>query len=144
MTTDKQIKILVNNKVFISNKWTLSTQMQYLPKLGKVLAVPLGFIIGAASDGESNLKDAIPSALFMLFESLEDNDQTELFQGLLSKVYVDNGTRLASLDSDFDDLDELFTVLTKVIEQNYGSLIGGKSLGNLAKLLIPLNQMASQ
>ena len=144
MTTDKQIKILVNNKVFISNKWTLFTQMQYLPKLGKVLAVPLGFIVGAASDGESNLKDAIPSALFMLFEQLEDNDQMDLFQGLLQSVYKNNGTEKVNLESDFEDLDELFVVLAKVIEQNYGSLLMGKGKAALMKLLIPLNQAASQ
>jgi hypothetical protein len=80
----------------------------------------------------------------MLFEQLEDNDQMDLFQGLLQSVYKNNGTEKVNLESDFEDLDELFLVLAKVIEQNYGSLLMGKGKAALMKLLIPLNQAASQ
>lgn len=142
--TEKQIKIHINNKTLISNKWGLFTQMQYLPKLGKLLAVPLGFLTGAAASGDDNqLQNAIPSALYMLFEEMEGDSHRDLIEGILHNVYADNGTRVVEIDKDFTDLDELFQVLAKVLEQQYGSLISGKGKAALFGLLVPLQQTAS-
>jgi hypothetical protein len=144
-TSSKQIKIHVNKKVLLSNKWGLFTQMQYLPKLGKLLAVPLGFIIGASSSGDdTQLQNAIPSALFMLFQEMEDENHRDLIEGLLHDVHAENGSRKVNIDTDFEDLDEFFIVLSKVIEQQYGSLISGNGARGLFGLLLPLQQAQSQ
>jgi hypothetical protein len=143
-TNSKQIKININNKVLTSNKWGLFTQMDNLPRLGKVLAVPLGFIVGSATDGATNMSEAIPSALFMLFQELESNNQRDLFETIFHDVHADNGSRRVDLEKDFDDLDQLFEAGAKVLEQQYGSLITGKGAKGLFGLLVPMHQMASQ
>lgn len=134
----KQIKINVGGKVYTSNKWGIWTAANNLPKVGKTFAVPVSFIYSAME--ESNLKEAIPQAIYMLFEQLEEQDIKELFQTILHEVYVQGKTEPVNIEYDFNDLDELLELSAKVLEQQYGGMLKGKGLAGFFKMLMPLNQ----
>lgn len=139
MTThSKQEKFAINGKTFISNKWSIFTAANHLPKIGKVFVVPVSFIFSAIE--ESNLKEAVPQAAYMLFEQLEEHDLRQLLSIILHDVH--NGGQKVDIEKDFDDLSEVIELVAKVLEQQYGVLIKGKSLKALASLLLPLTQAA--
>lgn len=125
-----------SQKVYVSNKWGVFTAARNLPKIGKVFVVPFSFIFGAAE--VENLQEAIPKSVYMLFEQLEEHDINELFSVILSDVWVDNGTKQVDVERDFSDLAELIEIITKVLKQQYGSLLSGKLLTDLFKVMAPL------
>lgn len=139
-TANKQIKILVNNTVLLSNKWGVFKAAQNLPRIGKTFAVPVSFIFSAME--ETNLREAIPQAIFMLFEQLEEQDIKELLEIILDDVYANNGQRKVDIEADFLDLDDLITTCAKVLEQQYGGLLKGKGLKALFQQMVPLTQAA--
>jgi len=132
----KQIQINLSGKVLKSNKWGIFKAAENLPTIGKTFAVPVSFIYSAME--ESNLKEAIPQAIYMLFEQLEEQDIKELFKIILDDVHADNGSRKIDIERDFEDLDELLEVAAKVLEQQYGGMIKGKGFQSLFKMLMPL------
>lgn len=138
----KQIKFVVSGKTYLSNKWGIFTAAEHLPTIGKVFAVPVSFIFSAIE--ESNLKEAVPQAVYMLFEQLEEHDLRQLLSLVLHDVHADNGSRLVDVENDFDDLSEVIELVAKVLEQQYGVLIKGKSLKGLFGLILPLTQAASE
>jgi hypothetical protein len=137
-TNSKQIKINIGGKVFHSNKWNIFKAADNLPKVGKTFAVPVSFIYSAME--ESNLKEAIPQAIYMLFEQLEEQDIKSLFEVILDDVHADNGSRKVDIENDFVDLDQVLELTAAVLEQQYGGMLKGKGFSSLFKMLMPLHQ----
>lgn len=131
----------VGTKAFISPAWPpMSKAAKNLPKIGKAFAVPLSFLFSASDEGK--LSDAIPQAVFMLFEQLEEQDISELFSLILQDVYCKTTDKPVDLDQDFDSLDELLQLLASVLKQHYGCLIEGKGFRGLFQVMVPLSQAA--
>jgi|JI7StandDraft_1071085.scaffolds.fasta_scaffold00100_15 hypothetical protein len=134
----------VAGKNFISKKWpTRSKAFRNLPIIGKHFAVPISMIM--ASRSEDELQEKIPTALYMLFEQLEDSDSTVLIDTILEDVTINDianglGYRKLDVDNDIDDIADLLDLLALVLRQQYGKLIEGKSFGNLLQVMIPLAQ----
>lgn len=130
-----------SKKRFQSNKWNVFTAAATLPKVGKVFAVPVSFLFSAKE--ESALSEAIPQAFYMLFEQLEEHDTTELFQVILQDVWVENGTRLVDIGKDFDDIADLLELVAKVLKQQYGAMLKGKSILELFQTIVPVSQASA-
>lgn len=140
MTTPLQKEYLVGDIRCLSNTWGSIKTLRNLPKIGKAFAVPLSFIYSCSTEEE--LREAIPTALMMLFEQLEEQDIETLFQTILQDVWVDNNSRLLNMDSDIKNPDDLLSLVAQVLEQNYGSLLKGKGFKNLFGVMVPLHEMS--
>lgn len=125
---------------FISNGWSPLRAAKNLPPIGKAFATPISFLFGA---NEDTLQQAIPNALYMLFEQLEELEVEALFSMILETVYTENGTRLVDLDKDFYNLDELLTLVASVLNQHYGCLIQGNGFTSLFRTMVPLKQLSA-
>lgn len=143
----KDFVIGEKKRVFQSVKWNVFQSATNLPKIGKVSALPISFLFSAGGTTEdqvsSNLSDAIPKALYMLFEQLEEQNPIPLFEMILQSVYTDNGTRKVDVEKDFDDIGELVELVGLVLEQQYSSLLKGGALQRLFGAMVPLAQAQS-
>ena len=123
---------------FISHGWSPLKAAKNLPPIGKAFATPISFLFGA---NEDTMQQAIPQALFMLFEQMEESDVEELFSMILQTVYAENGTRLVDMNTDFYNIDELLTLLALVLKQHYGCLMGGNGFTSLFQIMVPLTRL---
>ena len=117
--------------------------MHNLPKIGRIIAVPMGAIGGELLNGGRNLAEVLPTALVYLFEQLDDQSIDELFKILFSDVTVDG---VDKVDPDKLFAGNLFAMLKlagKVLEVNYGSFFTQEGLDGLMLMLQGM-QMANQ
>ncbi len=139
--TRKTEQFQVGNKTYFSPSWPpLTKTAKNLPVIGKAFAVPISFLMSAGADGD--LSQALPQAMFMLFEQLEEQDISKLFNIILEDVFCKQTDKRVDLDNDFENLDELLTLVAMVLKQHYGSLIEGKGFSQLISTMVPLNQLA--
>lgn len=125
---------------FIQNKWSPMKCFSHLPKIGKAFAVPMSMM---ASGTEENFGEVLPTALFMLFEQMEEQDIWELFTLIVQDVFAENGTRPINLNEDCgDDLGAVLTVVAEALQGNYGSLFTGNGLSNLMGTMTGMGQVA--
>lgn len=128
---------------FIITHWSPMVCMHNLPKIGKIIAVPMGAIGGELFNGGRNLAEVLPTALVYLFEQLDDQSIDELFKILFSDVTVDG---VDKVDPDKLFAGNLFAMLKlagKVLEVNYGSFFTQEGLDGLMSMFQGL-QMANQ
>ena len=125
-------------RTFISNGWSPLKAAKNLPPIGKAFATPISFLFGA---NEDTVQQAIPQALYMLFEQMEESDVEQLLSMILQTVYAENGTRTVDLDKDFYNLDELLTLVALVLKQHYGCLIQGNGFTSLFQVMVPLTRL---
>ena len=128
---------------FIITHWSPMVCMHNLPKIGRIIAVPMGAIGGELLNGGRNLAEVLPTALVYLFEQLDDQSIDELFKILFSDVTVDS---VDKVDPDKLFAGNLFAMLKlagKVLEVNYGSFFTQEGLDGLMSMLQGL-QMANQ
>lgn len=128
---------------FIINHWSPMVCMHNLPKIGRIIAVPMGAIGGELLNGGRNLAEVLPTALVYLFEQLDDQSIDELFKILFSDVTVDG---VDKVDPDKLFAGNLFAMLKlagKVLEVNYGSFFTQEGLDGLMSMFQGL-QMANQ
>lgn len=128
---------------FIITHWSPMVCMHNLPKIGKIIAVPMGAIGGELLNGGRNLAEVLPTALVYLFEQLDDQSIDELFKILFSDVTVDG---VDKVDPDKLFAGNLFAMLKlagKVLEVNYGSFFTQEGLDGLMLMFQGL-QMANQ
>nr|DAM57267.1 MAG TPA: tail assembly chaperone protein [Caudoviricetes sp.] len=128
---------------FIITHWSPMVCMHNLPKIGRIIAVPMGAIGGELLNGGRNLAEVLPTALVYLFEQLDDQSIDELFKILFSDVTVDG---VDKVDPDKLFTGNLFAMLKlagKVLEVNYGSFFTQEGLDGLMSMLQGL-QMANQ
>ena len=117
--------------------------MHNLPKIGRIIAVPMGAIGGELLNGGRNLAEVLPTALVYLFEQLDDQSIDELFKILFNDVTVDG---VDKVDPDKLFAGNLFAMLKlagKVLEVNYGSFFTQEGLDGLMSMFQGL-QMANQ
>ena len=128
---------------FIITHWSPMVCMHNLPKIGRIIAVPMGAIGGELLNGGRNLAEVLPTALVYLFEQLDDQSIDELFKILFSDVTVDG---VDKVDPDKLFAGNLFAMLKlagKVLEVNYGSFFTQEGLDGLMSMLQGM-QMANQ
>lgn len=128
---------------FIITHWSPMVCMHNLPKIGRIIAVPMGAIGGELLNGGRNLAEVLPTALVYLFEQLDDQSIDELFKILFSDVMVDG---VDKVDPDKLFAGNLFAMLKlagKVLEVNYGSFFTQEGLDGLMLMFQGL-QMANQ
>lgn len=128
---------------FIITHWSPMVCMHNLPKIGRIIAVPMGAIGGELLNGGRNLAEVLPTALVYLFEQLDDQSIDELFKILFSDVTVDG---VDKVDPDKLFAGNLFAMLKlagKVLEVNYGSFFTQEGLDGLMAMFQGL-QMANQ
>jgi hypothetical protein len=128
----------VGGKAYISMSWSPMKAAKNLPKIGKAFAVPISFLIA----GGENIQSAIPTAMMMLFEQLEEQDITELFSLILADIWCKSTDKALDIDADLENIDELLQLTANVLKQHYGALINGKGFTNLFQVMVPLHQMA--
>jgi hypothetical protein len=141
MTTNLERKkeiFNVGGKAYISASWSPMKAAKNLPKIGKAFAVPISFLIA----GGENIQSAIPQAMFMLFEQLEEQDITELFSLILQDVWSKSSDKALNIETDLENIDELLQLTSLVLKQHYGCLIEGKGFSQLFSMMIPLHQLA--
>ena len=125
---------------FIITHWSPMVCMHNLPKIGRIIAVPMGAIGGELLNGGRNLAEVLPTALVYLFEQLDDQSIDELFKILFSDVTVDG---VDKVDPDKLFAGNLFAMLKlagKVLEVNYGCFFTKDGFASLQDLLGRLGQ----
>lgn len=135
MSNVKQLKI--EGVTYSINKWPTSSQIRKLSKIGKTLAVPFFQVGMKAAISEEELANALPEALYMLFQQLEDEDSIEFFSDCLEGVWLSD--REASID-DFEDFDDLLQVVAEVLVLNFGKTLEGKGFMAFQKVARKVNQ----
>ena len=134
-----------NSKSFISQAWSPMKAAKRLPSIGKAFAVPISFLVAAGSSGNpDDLKDAIPQAIFMLFDQLEEQDCEQLFKLILTDVWNKTDNRQINLEEDLANIDQLLELLASVLNQHYGCLMTGKGFMSLFQTLVPLARLSNQ
>ena len=135
--TRKSEDFAIGGKVYKSLSWSPLTAAKKLPSIGKATIVPISFLL---SNGE-NPQEALPQAMFMLFEQLEEQDLTILFNNILSDVWCKTTDKKLDIETDLDNLDELLQLVAAVLNQHYGVLISGKGCSQLFKVMLPISQL---
>lgn len=106
--------------------WGLFKAAKRLPQIGRVIAQPLSVLMAEGDDW----KNAIPLAMAMLFDELEENDTEQFFKMVCDNVYYEKNT--ANLEEVCGtDLSVLCQIAAESIMLNYGSLYQGKGLASL-------------
>lgn len=137
--TKKSEIFTIGDTQFISYGWSpLKQAARNLPTIGKAFAVPISFMISASQSG--NFADAIPQAMYMLFEQLEEQDIEKLFATILQDVINKKTDKPVDMDEDFNNIDDLLLLVGSVLKQHYGCLIEGKGFGGLMSVMVPLSK----
>lgn len=129
--------------LLLSDRWNPMKCFANLPRIGKAFAVPISMLI--SGDGEESAGDKIPHALFMLFDSMEEQDIWKLFQLITEDVFIKNGTQRVDLNKDLGyDLGVILYVVAETLKGNYGSLFTKGGLSSLFQQMTGLSQLAQQ
>ena len=126
------------NKVVI-NKWKTREQIKKLPKITKTIGVPF-FMVATKAQDEEELLEALPQALFLLCEQLEEEDAGLFFDELFTNARFND--QPIDLDTHFDDLDDALVVAAEVLKLNFGKLLSGKGFTAFRQVAIPLAAQA--
>lgn len=126
---------LCGNRKFTIYHWKPSQVIKNMPKIGKLVAVPLGTMAGSAMAGGDSLQDAVPTAILYILDQMEDGGE-EIIQLLLEGIEVDSFGGPIDIDEVFDGhVEDLIKLLTKVVEINYGCFFGKSGFGTIGELL---------
>ena len=126
---------LCGGKKFIIYHWSPSQVIKNMPKIGRLVAVPVGTMAGSAFSGGEHFQDAVPTAILYILDQLEEGGQ-EVIEMLLEGIEVDNMGGPIDIDEVFDGhVDDLITLLGKVVEVNYGCFFGKSGFGTIDTFL---------
>lgn len=126
---------LCGTKRFTIYHWSPSTVIRNMPKIGRLVAVPLGTMAGSAMAGGDSFTDAVPTAVLYILDQLDDGKGQEVIDLLLEGIEVDGMGGKIDIDTLFaDHVPDLFILLQKVIEVNYGCFFGQSGFGPLVSL----------
>ena len=120
---------------FVITHWGPMKAMKNMPKIGKIVAVPLGAVGGSILSGGQNMAEVLPTALAYLFQELDDNSIEELFKILFEDITVDGVDRLNPDVVFAGHLLEMIKLAGKVLEVNYGCFFTQDGLGSLLEML---------
>jgi len=123
MGAPKQIEFEVEiegRKVdFVFDKWGTFKVYKYFPLIGNYFAVPVSMLVGK---GEEGFAEELPSALMLLFQTMQEKDVMQLFQLILEGTYTNSRTVDVSknIEAVFqDDPSALLEVVARVLAENY-------------------------
>lgn len=126
---------LCGGKRFTIYHWSPSQVIRNMPRIGRLVAVPMGTMAGSAFSGGEGLKDAVPTAILYLLDQIEDGGE-EIINLLLEGVEVDSIGGPINIDDVFDGhVEDLITLLGKVVEVNYGCFFGKSGFGTIDTFL---------
>lgn len=127
--------ILCGGKRFTIYHWSPSQVIRNMPKIGRLVAVPMGTMAGSAMSGGASFSDAVPTAVLYILEQLEEGGE-DIMRLLLEGVEVDSMGGPIDIDETFDGyVEDLIQLLTKVVEVNYGCFFGKSGFGTLDTFL---------
>lgn len=127
--------VLCGGKRFTIYHWTPTQVIRNMPKIGRLVAVPMGTMAGTAFSGGEGLKDAVPTAILYILDQIEDGGE-EILNILLDGIEVDSIGGPINIDETFDGyVEDLITLLAKVVEVNYGCFFGKSGFGTIDNLL---------
>lgn len=145
MGAPKQIEFEVEiegRKVdFVFDKWGTFKVYKYLSIVGNYFAVPVSMLIGK---GEEGFTEELPSALMLLFQTMQEKDVMQLFQLILEGTYTNSRTVDVSknIEAVFqDDPSALLEVVAKILAENYQCFFK-RGFGQTLNVLIPITQQA--
>lgn len=146
MGAPKQIEFEVEiegRKVdFVFDKWGTFKVYKYFPIIGNYFAVPVSMLVG---QGEEGFSENLPSALMLLFQTMQEKDVMQLFQLILEGTYTNSRTVDVSknIESVFqDDPSALLEVVAKVLVENYQCFFK-RGFGQIVSVLVPITQQAT-
>ncbi|WP_105492286.1 phage tail assembly chaperone [Escherichia coli] len=120
---------------FLITHWGPMKAMKNMPKIGKIVAVPMGAIGGSILSGGQNMAEVLPTALAYLFQELDEDAVEELFKILFEDIVVD-GVNKVDPDVVFSGhLLDMIKLAGKVLEVNYGCFFTKDGLGSLLEML---------
>lgn len=127
--------VLCGGMRFTIYHWSPSQVIRNMPKIGRLVAVPMGTMAGSALANGENMTDAVPTAILYILDQIEDGGE-EIIQMLLEGVEVNNMGGPIDIDEVFDGhVDDLITLLGKVVEVNYGCFFGKSGFGTIDTFL---------
>lgn len=127
--------VLCGGKRFTIYHWSPSQVIRNMPKIGRLVAVPMGTMAGTALSNGDNLSDAVPTAILYILDQIEDGGE-EIIQMLLEGIEVDNMGGPIDIDEVFDGyVEDLIKLLGKVVEVNYGCFFGKSGFGTIDTFL---------
>lgn len=141
-------KVKISDEEYIITHWSPTKNLKNLPIIGKYFAVPIATVIGSIAQGGGNFSEALPTAFLYLFDKMEQEDITKLFNLILEDVYIESTGEKANLDKHFDGkLYELLEVLGNVLKVNYDCFFrkdGFASLQNFLQRMGMVTQLENQ
>lgn len=127
--------ILCGGKRFTIYHWSPTQVIRNMPKIGRLVAVPMGTVAGSAFSGGENYQDAIPTAMLYILDQIENGGE-EIINLLLDGIEVDSMAGPIDIDVVFEDhVEDLITLLGKVVEVNYGCFFGKSGFGTIDTFL---------
>lgn len=127
--------ILCGGKRFTVYHWSPSQVIKNMPKIGRLVAVPMGTMAGSALSNGEGMTDAVPTAILYILDQIEDGGE-EIINMLLEGVEVDSIGGPINIDEVFDGhVEDLITLLGKVVEINYGCFFGKSGFGTIDTFL---------
>lgn len=127
--------VLCGGKRFTIYHWSPSQVIRNMPKIGRLVAVPMGTMAGSAFSGGENFQDAVPTAILYILDQIEDGGD-QIINILLEGIEVDNMGGPIDIDEVFDGhVEDLITLLGKVVEVNYGCFFGKSGFGTIDTFL---------
>lgn len=130
--------VLCGGKRFTIYHWSPSQVIRNMPKIGRLVAVPVGTMAGSALANGEGMQDAVPTAILYILDQVEDGGE-EIIQLLLEGVEVDSMAGPIDIDEVFDGhVEDLITLLAKIVEVNYGCFFGKSGFGTIDNLLSKL------
>lgn len=127
--------VLCGGKRFTIYHWSPSQVIRNMPRIGRLVAVPMGTMAGSALSSGDNMSDAVPTAILYILDQVEEGGE-EIINLLLEGIEVDSMAGPIDIDEVFDGhVEDLITLLGKVVEVNYGCFFGKSGFGTIDTFL---------
>lgn len=127
--------VLCGGKRFTIYHWSPSQVIRNMPRIGRLVAVPMGTMAGSALSSGDNMSDAVPTAILYILDQVEEGGE-EIINLLLEGIEVDSVAGPIDIDEVFDGhVEDLITLLGKVVEVNYGCFFGKSGFGTIDTFL---------
>lgn len=156
--TNIDIEFEYGKKMFTINHWGPDRFWSNMPLIGKFIVTPISVLLGSALGGMKsvsvdqleevassiNLAESLPTAIIMLFETMQEEDINKFFSILFSTTYIDNGTVCVGQNVDKVFMREPYAMVdlaVKVLEVNYGPFFKRKGLFGLLKTALPMGHL---
>lgn len=134
---------LCGNQRFTIYHWAPSKVIGNMSKIGRLIAVPMGTMMGSYLQGGESMHEAVPTAILYVLDQM-DNGGAEVIDILLEGVEVNGMGEKIDIDKVFEDnVPDLLILLQKVVEINYGCFFGPSGFGALVGLLQKMGMVAA-